>query len=251
MTRSLFVFVFFSLLVTCPALAQTVRIQGQEVTCQVVDGKQMVRAQDLKDAFPAYAQKEGWVSLEKLASSPNARVVRRNGQIVSVRYYDRAMQAMYGESKPKAEAQDGGQPAQAQTVSYRDIMTEILRLSNIERAKYGAPPLTTDPVLDKAATEHSEEMAQLNYFSHTSPTAGLETPSQRMAQAGASLRANAENIAFFEGYPESTLAAKAVDGWMHSEGHRKNLLNPIYTHLGVGVGKAGNRYYLTQNFGTY
>lgn len=251
MSRFLVAVIFFSLLGTCPALAQTVRIQGKEVPYRVVDGVRVVRAQDLKDAFPGYAQKEGWVSLQELASSPNARVVRRNGQIVSVRYYDQAMQAIYGEGKPKRQASGEEPSTEKQSVSYREIMSEILRLSNIERAKYGAPPLTADPLLEKAATGHSEEMAKLNYFSHTSPTTGLETPSQRMAQAGASLRASAENIAFFEGYPESTLAAKAVDGWMHSEGHRKNLLNPIYTHLGVGVGKAGARYYLTQNFGTY
>ncbi len=134
---------------------------------------------------------------------------------------------------------------------FRAVLDEILRLSNIERVNLGVPALKMDTRLESAATAHSEEMARLAFFSHISPTPGRETPEQRILQAGAVARATAENIASFTGYPEATLAQEAVKGWMDSPGHRQNLLNPDYTHIGIGVSLKGNQYYLTQKFCAY
>lgn len=134
---------------------------------------------------------------------------------------------------------------------FRAVLDEILRLSNIERVNLGVPPLKMDPRLESAATAHSEEMARLAYFNHISPTPGRETPEQRILQAGAVARATAENIASYTGYPEATLAKEAVKGWMDSPGHRQNLLNPEYTHIGIGVSLKGNQFYLTQKFCAY
>ena len=252
MIRTILISVFCLLLFSV-ASAQTVRIQGKEIPYRLVDGKQMISRLELAKVFPDYPEEEGDVDLAELVDNPDARVMRRNGLIVSVRYYNQSMAAIYG---PKAAPRSSpGQQTQSTSKAvdsdYRSIMREIVRLSNIEREKHGAPPVQADRLLDKAATGHSEEMAKLDYFSHTSPTAGRETPHERILLAGASVNASAENIAYFTGHAESGLAKKAVVGWMNSPGHRKNLLNPIYTHLGVGVGKRGRTYYLTQNFGRY
>lgn len=241
------------LFLAAPSLAQTVRIQGQEVPYTLVDGKQMVSREALAKVFPGFPQ-EGAESVElaALMNDPNARIMKRNGLIVSVRYYSSDMARFYARAGEKGEKRSFGDEDNPQSgPSYRTIMDEIVRLSNIEREKHGVAPLKADSILEKAAIGHSEEMARLQYFSHTSPVEGRTNPSDRIALAGSGARATGENIAKFTGHSESTLAKKSVVGWMNSPPHRKNLLSPMFTHIGIGVGKNGRTYWLTQNFSAY
>jgi len=238
-----------------PSLAQTVRIQGKEIPYKLMNGRQMVSREALAEAFPGFPQGEvGSVDLAVLVDDPNARVMKRNGLIVSVRYYNTTMAKMYGQSRPKPRSVNGGgaEPGPDQTSSgeypYRQLMDEIVRLSNLFREENGVASLASDPVLEKSATGHSLEMAKLSYFSHTSPTEGRETPHQRMRSAGCNARMTGENIATFTGHGVETLAEKAVMGWINSPPHRKNLLEPGFTHIGIGVGRNGRTFYLTQNF---
>lgn len=120
----------------------------------------------------------------------------------------------------------------------QDIKTDteqanaVLELVNIERNKNNLPPLTLDPVLNQVATIKAEDMADTHYFSHDSPTLG--TPFDLMHRYGVDYMSAGENIA--AGQP----TAKAVmDSWMNSSGHRANILNKNYTHLGVGYATGG------------
>ena len=65
-----------------------------------------------------------------------------------------------------------------------------------------------------------------------------------MKQFGVSYRAAGENIAMGQTSPE-----QVMNGWMNSEGHRKNILSPNFTQIGVGIAKnAEGRLYWTQQF---
>lgn len=234
-------------------LAQSVKIEGQDLPYRLVNGKQMISRALLAKAFPGFQDGKGEVDLAELLSDGNARVVRRDGLIVSVRYYDSAMSAWYNSMR-----QTAARPAAGAAVvpvadgDYAGLMKEVVRLSNIERANNGAPPLTVDHFLEIAALGHSQEMARLGYFDHTSPTPGRETPDVRIHLAGSSAPKTGENLAMFSGHPEAELAEKAVVGWMNSPGHRRNLLDPGFTHIGIGVAKSsGGEYYITQNFCAY
>ena len=116
---------------------------------------------------------------------------------------------------------------------------EVVRLVNVERAKAGLPALEYDWQLSRVARYKSEDMQKNNYFAHTSPTYG--SPFNMMKSFGISYRTAGENIA--RGY--STPAA-VVEGWMNSPGHRANILNSSFTHMGVGYVKIGS--YWTQMF---
>lgn len=122
-----------------------------------------------------------------------------------------------------------------------DVENEVVRLTNIERAKAGCGPLKHDARLHAAALAHSADMSAKNYFSHTS--ADGRSFADRIKATGYAYTAIAENIA--KGYPT---AAAVVQGWMNSPGHRANILNCAYTDIGVGYVKAGGPYW-TQNFG--
>ncbi|NSL53148.1 CAP domain-containing protein [Calidifontibacillus erzurumensis] len=116
---------------------------------------------------------------------------------------------------------------------------QVVDLTNKERAKAGLKPLQLDVALSKVAREKSRDMQAKNYFSHTSPTYG--SPFDMMKQFGITYKTAGENIAMGQRSPE-----EVVNAWMNSEGHRKNILNPNFTHIGVGHVANGN--YWTQMF---
>lgn len=116
---------------------------------------------------------------------------------------------------------------------------EVVDLTNQERAKNGLAPLKMDTELSKVAREKSRDMAANNYFDHNSPNYG--SPFDMMKSFGIEYRAAGENIAKGQRTPE-----EVVNAWMNSEGHRANILNPNFTHIGVGYVEQGN--YWTQQF---
>lgn len=119
---------------------------------------------------------------------------------------------------------------------------EVLRLVNVEREKEGLNALVGDDKLDAAAQGHSEDMAANNFFAHDNLKG--EKFSDRIKKAGASYRCAGENIAAGHRDP-----ADVVDAWMHSEGHRANILTPQFNKLGVGIAKDSKGcIYWTQDF---
>lgn len=102
-------------------------------------------------------------------------------------------------------------------------------------------PLTMHASLHCAARVHSKDMADRMYFDHTNPEG--EDPFDRMARAGyGSFKTQGENIAMGTLTPADT-----VDGWLASDGHCANMLNPEYEQIGVGVYEGGS-FYWTQTF---
>ena len=116
---------------------------------------------------------------------------------------------------------------------------EVVRLVNDIRSKNGLSPLTLDWELSRVARYKSQDMKDKGYFSHTSPTYG--SPFTMMKSFGISYRTAGENIAKGYSTPEAV-----VNGWMNSPGHRANILNSAFTHIGVGYVASGS--YWTQMF---
>lgn len=123
--------------------------------------------------------------------------------------------------------------------SVTNFEQEVIRLVNEIRVENGLKALTYDWELARVARYKSQDMKDNKYFSHTSPVYG--SPFQMIRNFGISFRSAGENIA--KGY--STPQA-VVNGWMNSSGHRANILNASYTHIGVGYVSGGN--YWTQMF---
>lgn len=123
--------------------------------------------------------------------------------------------------------------------SVTSFESEVVRLVNEERAKHGLKALTSDWQLSRVARIKSQDMKDNGYFSHTSPVYG--SPFDMMKSFGISYKRAGENIAKGQATPQSVVKA-----WMNSSGHRANILNSSYTHIGVGYVKSGN--YWTQMF---
>ncbi|WP_027715269.1 CAP domain-containing protein [Desulfuromonas sp. TF] len=155
------------------------------------------------------------------------------------------------------------------------LAVRIHELVNKERAKNDLPPLKWNEALAEIARKHSEDMSEKGYFSHTNPRG--ETPTERGAKAGFTCRKE-YGLAFRTGLAENLaqnslfhavrytvgpggktrerlwntleeIAGSTVQGWMKSEGHRKNILNPGYATEGIGIGfTEDGKVYITQMF---
>ncbi|MGE6260337.1 CAP domain-containing protein [Heyndrickxia sporothermodurans] len=141
-------------------------------------------------------------------------------------------------SKPASTKPTNNENQQA-TNSLNAFEKQVVDLTNKERAKNGLPALKIDTELSKVARIKSNDMATKKYFDHNSPTYG--SPFDMMKKFGISYRSAGENIAMGQRSPE-----EVVKAWMNSEGHRANILNKNYTHIGVGYVENGN--YWTQEF---
>ncbi|GAA2846503.1 CAP domain-containing protein [Nonomuraea rubra] len=123
------------------------------------------------------------------------------------------------------------------------LENQVVRLTNAERAKGGCDPLSHDARLRRAAVGHSADMAKNDYFDHDSQDGRDMT--DRIRATGFSGSAWAENIAMGQ-----RSAAQVVRDWMNSAGHRENIMNCTYTHIGVGAVKdSKGQIYWTQDFG--
>lgn len=121
----------------------------------------------------------------------------------------------------------------------------IFYLSNSCRGINGVSSVMYSKRVSKASRSHSEDMAQYDYFSHESKSGA--NPGDRLDKYGISYNAYGENIA--AGQRMSVYDFN--DGWYNSEGHRKNMLNPIYTHIGLGMAyNEASSYdcYVTQDY---
>lgn len=124
----------------------------------------------------------------------------------------------------------------------KSVENEVVRLVNVERSKNGLSPLTQNWELSRVARYKSQDMINKNYFSHTSPTYG--SPFDMMKNFGIKYSTAGENIA----YGQRT-AADVMNSWMNSPGHRKNILSPNFTQIGVGLAtKSNGTKYWTQMF---
>lgn len=107
--------------------------------------------------------------------------------------------------------------------------SEVLRLTNLERAKEGLSPLSgSNVILRQAADKRAAEA--IDNWSHTRPN-GEECFTVFKEFGITEYRMVGENLYYGSiGTPED-----AVNSWMNSPGHRANILRPNFTHLGVGV----------------
>lgn len=128
-----------------------------------------------------------------------------------------------------------------QVIAAQDpLIASVFQYVNQYRAQHGLSALILNPVLSQEATQHSQDMA-----AHRLPV-GHDGFDQRMKHVLAKLEgvsSGAENVAYR--YPTAKIV---VDGWMHSPGHRRNILGH-YTLTGIGVARdeKGHPYY-TQMF---
>lgn len=124
-------------------------------------------------------------------------------------------------------------------VTYSPIESEIVSLVNAHRTSLGLNSLNTLNIVSGVADGHTVYMIEVGQVSHDNFAQRAQT---LMSEAGA--KTVGENVA----YGFST-AEGVVKGWLNSDGHRKIIENPDYTHFGISMEtNADNRNYFTNIF---
>jgi len=137
------------------------------------------------------------------------------------------------------------------------LSAAILAETNRARASLGLQPLRGDPRLARAADGHTKFLTLVGSIRHDSFLPGRHTVEERVRAEGLKSGTVSENLALIPVRPRiirekaeggvevvasdeidarvDELAAKFVQAWLDSPGHRENLLNPNFTHLGCAV----------------
>ncbi|HEY9641274.1 MAG TPA: CAP domain-containing protein [Coleofasciculaceae cyanobacterium] len=140
-----------------------------------------------------------------------------------------------------SQATPNGRTTTPTVISTGAMEQSILQQINQYRQKKKLPLLATNSIITQQARQHSQTMASRRVMSHD----GFST---RVANIGKSIayRSAAENVAYNMGY--SAPERQAVEGWLKSTGHRRNI-EGNYNLTGIGVAKnAQGEYYFTQIF---
>lgn len=136
-----------------------------------------------------------------------------------------------GQENSQSSGQNSAQLSEAQ---FED---QVIELVNQERAKQGISPVKKDAGLTNTADVRAAELEVL--FSHDRPDG-----SDCFTAYPRGFGYKGENIAAGQRNPE-----EVMDSWMHSSGHRANILNPNYDSIGVGYSNLNGRANWVQNFG--
>jgi len=223
---SLVLLLVFSLVSTAAAapVTATVTINGKKVPVNIIqvgEGKQ-----------PVYRIEVPWQDL-----SGNKKITI---------YYTINLKQFYPgtppvpqkpEPKPEQPVPEPEQPEPEQPAPDPEssILTaeemQMFNLVNQERVKMGLKPLKIHEGLVKLARLKSKDMIDLGYFAHQSPTYG--SPFDMMRSAGISYTYAGENLA------GASTVSRAHTSLMNSPGHRANILNANYTHIGIGIVNGG------------
>jgi hypothetical protein len=116
----------------------------------------------------------------------------------------------------------------------------LLAAANLDRAQRGLPQLHLNPELAEAARKHAREMADHGDISHQ--FSGEPDLPERGEAAGVHFSLITENVA------EAPNPVIVHDLWMHSEGHRENLLDPEVNAVGISIVARDHQYYAVEDF---
>ncbi|MEU8247960.1 CAP domain-containing protein [Nonomuraea sp. NPDC048916] len=243
-----------------PAQAATIERAPLKQACQVVAVKPQI---DVKGMIRGAAIRSGCddrtrfrVRIKRVVPGPDRTVksgskMLTNGRIVAgvrcvrtpARYYVVALDYRGGAGKSGAVTLSCKRQTPPKSGGASAVEDTVVKLTNEARAAGGCRPLVHDPKLHAAAERHSADMAARGFFDHTSPDG--RSPGDRVRAAGfAPISTWGENIA-----KGRRTAAQAVDGWLNSPGHRANIMNCAFTHIGVGHAATGPHW--TQVFAAH
>ncbi len=155
---------------------------------------------------------------------------------------------------------DGPMTSPGEEIFVEEIELYIYLFTNAERESVGVDKLQRIALMEEIAKEHSQDMADRDYFRHVTPE-GLD-PTDRVMRAGYDCTRDhgsyyayglAENISWVSGIEHNEtaqdIAQDVVTSWMSSPGHSANILEPAYDRIGIGVAfSEDGKMYTTQNF---
>lgn len=199
-----------------------------DMTVQWFDSERRVTAQKEGTAITLFIDKTVMYVNDKSVNLETPPIIYNDFTLVPLRAVSEAAGA-----KVDWEEETRTVKITAQDSEFGDWAEQVLELTNAERSKRNIPPLKWNEQLANLGQQHCDDMIKRDFFSHNNPDG--ETPFDRMKKAGIAYWVAGENIAAGQYSPEAV-----IESWMNSAGHRKNILNPDFKSLGVGVVRGGH-----------
>ena len=169
----------------------------------------------------------------KVKAKAQTKVKSRREKLTPTHIHTKPKREQISQSDHRNQQKDLNR--QSKTPNPSRFEAEVLSLVNQERAQGGrcgsrsfkpSPPLSYQANLAQAAKKHALDMSINHYFSHSSQNG--DSPTDRIKSTGYRGRAWGENIAAGQRSPK-----EVVQAWMDSPGHCANILNSLFTELGV------------------
>jgi len=211
----------------------------KQITIKDAQAAQNINVDELLKKFNAQGQSAQAAAPQQEAQAPDQAEAAPQEQAQAPEQSEEAKAPEQTQQNTKAQQSENTDKAE-QTKDASQFEQKVVDLVNQEREKQGLKPLTLNKKLSDVARTKSKDMMDKGYFDHNSPTYG--SPFDMMKQFGIEYTTAGENIAKGQQSPEDVMNA-----WMNSDGHRKNILNPDFTEIGVGYVK-GDTTYWTQQF---
>ena len=162
------------------------------------------------------------------------------------------MSAVESRAARGGPAQASSSPAKPdQSANLSQVEKLIVAKTNEFRQEQGRAAVKTNPQLTETVREFAAFMARTDKYGHE---ADGKQPADRASEHKYDYCVIAENIAYeysSEGFATADLAARLVEGWKKSPGHRKNMLDPDVTETGMAVAhrEKSGKYYAVEMFG--
>ncbi|MFS0905976.1 CAP domain-containing protein [Priestia aryabhattai] len=211
----------------------------KQITIKDAQAAQNINVDELLKKFNAQGQSAQAAAPQQETQAPDQAEAAPQEQAKAPEQSEEAKAPEQTQQNTKAQQSENTDKAE-QTKDASQFEQKVVDLVNQEREKQGLKPLTLNKKLSDVARTKSKDMMEKGYFDHNSPTYG--SPFDMMKQFGIEYTTAGENIAKGQQSPEEVMNA-----WMNSDGHRKNILNPDFTEIGVGYVK-GDTTYWTQQF---
>lgn len=143
------------------------------------------------------------------------------------------------------------EPGKPVTATINGYENRVIEATNAFRSDHGLATLRTNARLIAIAQNHARNMARQDRYGDNDRNGHVldgKNVEYRIKAAGYPFARIAENVGYQLNRPDSV--ASMMDGWKGSRGHRRNMLEPELTEIGVGAaqGKSG-RWYFVQVFG--
>ena len=125
------------------------------------------------------------------------------------------------------------------------VASTCTTMVNKERKARGIAPVAIETRVQTASQRHSNYQAKYGKMTHNEPVPNYRAV-ERMKNAGYKAGWWGENVAAGQ-----TSCAQVMSAWMHSAGHKANILNPHFKHIGVAAQKtSGGVWFWTMDFGS-
>jgi len=233
--------------ISCGSVIKLDEIKDMSPTLKIVNGRTLIGVRDLAEAL--YAQVE-WdsttqsviISTQPLPYSDGSADVQKVEIPDSLKNSSETANTGHEldtEDKQEVEDQTQENSETDDVQQQEEFELEVVRLVNAERVAAGLLEVKINHELMAVARWKAEEMDELEYFSHTSPTRNL-SHAELVRSFGIDCDYAGENITqkvISVGSWSSSVKmdpSEAMQSWMNSSGHKANILKAKATHIGVG-----------------